>query len=393
MTEVSLQKPEKPVKNRMANMELLRILAMMMVILLHYLGKGGLLTDLTLPLEAKGYTAWLLEAFAIVAVNVYMLISGYFLVESHFKVSRLLGLILQALFYSIFVPAVLLVTGVLKINEISMYQILYYVFPTQMEHYWFLTAYVVMYLFSPLLKVAVHHINRKQHLLVIGGLLTFVSLGKSLLPVRLEMDRFGYDAVWFMCVYLVAAYIRLYGISFFKNKKVSGFWYLLGTAGIFGITMVLHFCYLKWDVFEYFLKAAYDYNHILNLFAAVALFYAFYFIRIPEGKITRFICRISPFTFGVYLLHEQMEVRYLWPAWLGAGKAANPLSLILGAVGAVLAVFAVGIGVDWIRAGFFKVASVLLDRLGFLKGIKRLDAIFAEQSGREEKEIDRAVEK
>lgn len=381
MTEVSLQNPAKPGKNRMANMELLRILAMMMVILLHYLGKGGLLADLTQPLDANGYTAWFLEAFAIVAVNVYMLISGYFLVESRFKVSRLLGLILQAVFYSILVPAVLLLTGILKTDEIGMYQILYYVFPAQMEHYWFLTAYVVMYLFSPLLKAAVHHINQKQHLLVIGGLLVFESLGKSILPVRLEMDRFGYDAVWFMCVYLAAAYIRLYGISFFKNRKSSGCLYLLGTAAIFGITMVLHFGYLKWDVFEYFLKAAYDYNHILNLFAAAALFYAFYFIRIPEGKISRLICRISPLTFGVYLLHEQIEVRYLWPGWLGAGQAQNPLSLLLRALCAVLLVFTVGIAVDWIRTGIFKAAGGILDRLGLLKGIKNLDAIFAEQQG------------
>ena len=34
-------------KKRMANLELLRCLAMMMVIVLHYLGKGGLLPELT----------------------------------------------------------------------------------------------------------------------------------------------------------------------------------------------------------------------------------------------------------------------------------------------------------------------------------------------------------
>ena len=79
-------------KERMANLEVLRCVAMMMVVVLHYLGKGGLLPDLTAPLSVQDMAAWLLEAFCIVAVNVYMMISGYFLCESSFKLSRLLTL-------------------------------------------------------------------------------------------------------------------------------------------------------------------------------------------------------------------------------------------------------------------------------------------------------------
>ena len=76
-------------------------MAMMMVVVLHYLGKGGLLPDLTAPLSAQDTVAWLLEAFCIVAVNVYMMISGYFLCESSFKLSRLLTLWVQLWLYSV----------------------------------------------------------------------------------------------------------------------------------------------------------------------------------------------------------------------------------------------------------------------------------------------------
>lgn len=392
MAENSLQGVKLQNHKRMANMELLRIIAMMMVVVLHYLGKGELLQDLTVDMNAAGYTAWALEALAIVAVNTYMLLSGYFLVESRFKVSRLLGLVLQACFYSVLVPVVLVLMGVLDAGDITLYQLLHYVFPTQMEHYWFLTAYVAMYLFSPLLSIAVHHMSKKQHGLVLAGLLILVSLGKSVLPVRLEMDEFGYDAVWFMCVYLVAAYIRLYGIPFFKNKKISGCMYLLGCAGIFGITMLLHFCYVKWNLFGYFLEAAYDYNHLLNLFAAVALFYVFVRMDLGEGKIARFVCRIAPYTFGVYLLHEQIEVRYLWPGWLGAGRTENPLALVGFTLLAVLVVFTVGVVVDMLRSLLFKGVGILLGKLGVLKIIDRLDAVFAKQQGGEEKQVDGAVE-
>ena len=47
-------------KERMANLEVLRCVAMMMVVVLHYLGKGGLLPDLTAPLSAQDTVAWLL---------------------------------------------------------------------------------------------------------------------------------------------------------------------------------------------------------------------------------------------------------------------------------------------------------------------------------------------
>ena len=85
---------------RQANLELLRCVAMMMVIVLHYLGKGNLLISLEeVWLSPAEVTAWLLESFCIVAVNVYMFISGYFLCTSTFKPSRLIRLWLQVCMY------------------------------------------------------------------------------------------------------------------------------------------------------------------------------------------------------------------------------------------------------------------------------------------------------
>ena len=185
-------------KKRMANMELLRIVAMMMVVLLHYLSKGGFLSPLTGEMTTNSYVAWFLESFAIVAVNVYMLLSGYFLVESGFKVGRLIELICQVLFYTILVPVVLIVCGVLSIQEITVYQLLQYLFPTQMVHYWFVTAYILMYLFVPVLSAGVKALTKKQLQITILLLLVGLSFSKSLLPVKLELDNLGYDAIWFM---------------------------------------------------------------------------------------------------------------------------------------------------------------------------------------------------
>ena len=65
-------------EKRMANYELLRILAMIMVVTLHFLSHSDRLIALGVPLDGVRIIGSLLEAFCLVAVNVYLLISGYF---------------------------------------------------------------------------------------------------------------------------------------------------------------------------------------------------------------------------------------------------------------------------------------------------------------------------
>ena len=336
-------------KKRMANMEVLRILAMMMVVMLHYLSKGQVLPAMTGPLGINGYVAWVLETMSIVAVNVYMLISGFFLTESKFRCTRLIQLVCQVLFYSLLVPVILMAVGVLSVNDLNLYKLLQYGLPVEMEQYWFAAAYVMLYLLTPILRCAVHHMQKTQLKVTIIILLLFWSVNKSLLPVRLTIDELGYDALWFVCVYLCAAYIRLYGIKWFDKAGKGVLGYVAGCAGILGITLVIRALYLVTGKFEDFLIATYHYNHILNLFAAISLFYAFYHWRMKDGWLAAVALKVAPYTFGVYLLHEQVEIRYLWPEWLGASAEGNPLWFVVRSILSVFVVFIVGVAADMVR--------------------------------------------
>ncbi len=350
-------------KKRMANIELLRIVSMMMVVMLHYLGKGGLLPETTGAMTVNGYVAWGMESLCIVAVNVYMLISGYFLVESGFKGRRILELLCQVLFYTILVPLVLILVGVLPASIFNIYHILQTVLPVQMEHYWFITAYVIMYLLSPILSVAAKSMSKEQLRGTIIALLLFFAVSKSILPFELAIDKQGYDGLWFVCVFLVAAYMRLYGIPFFTNggKGRRGILcYLAGCAGVYGLMLLVRLVYLKTGSLDHFIDSTYHYNHVLNLFAAVGLFYAFYYIKLDgDTKCGKLICKIAPYTLGVYLLHEQWDIRYLWPKWLGATAEGNVLMLVLRCIAAVLIVFVAGILVDMIRGMLFSLVRKL----------------------------------
>ena len=292
-------------KERMANLEVLRCVAMMMVVVLHYLGKGGLLPDLTAPLSVQDMVAWLLEAFCIVAVNVYMMISGYFLCESSFKLSRLLTLWLQLWLYSVGIGVLAAVTGIVPAAEVSTHYYLTLLFPVTMGHYWFLTAYLFLYILLPFVGMGLRRMTKQQFQVALVLLFVTFCLLKSVLPFRLEEDGKGYDCLWYLCVFCAAAYLRRFGIPFLQKKSRALLLYLIGIFGTFGEAMLLHLFYLKTGSLELILKIPYEYNHIFPFLASLGLFCLFLDSSI-QGKIGSVAVRIAPYTLGVYLLHENL---------------------------------------------------------------------------------------
>ena len=363
-------------KKRMVNIEILRLLAMAMVVSLHYLAKGELLEKLTDPLSPQGHLAWILESFSIAAVDVYVLISGYFLVETGFRCRRVISLVLQVMFYTCLLPVFLVITGVLSPGEITFYNILQCIFPTNMLHYWFVSAYVLMFLFTPVLNAAVRGMGKRQLRGAIVLLLIMESLSKTVIPVRLELDNLGYDAYWFMVVYLIAAYIRLYGIPFLEKRGRAILCYTLSCFGMYLLTMLIRGAYLVTGQFENFIESAYGYNHLLTIGAAVALFYVFKNMKTggKSPRTAKFICGIAPCSFGVYLLHEQVNVRYEWPFWLGADRCGLPVSLLLHWLAAVLTVMVIGLAVDYLRSLLFRGAGRLLAGGRLDLAFKKVDA-------------------
>ena len=338
---------------RQAGIELLRCIAMLMVITLHYLDKGGVLIPLSQKQSPAGYAAWLLEAFCIVAVNVYVLVSGYFLTESGFKLKRFIVLAGQILFYSLLIPLALILCGKLSVSELTLYDFLFYLLPVQMKHYWFGTAYILMYLFVPVLSAGVKQLSEKQLRGMICLLILVISVAKSDLPFQLAIDNEGYDVVWFLCLFLIAAYFRLYGCNGMKKSGRGWLLYAAGSCGIFLLSLLIAYFSNRFGKFAYFIGSPYHYNHILCLLAAVGLFFAFLHWDIPEGLFAKVVRRIAPYTFGVYLLHENAAVKFLWPELMGMSESMAGNLSPLHWIRTILLIFTVGIFVDFGRSLLF----------------------------------------
>lgn len=386
MTEVSVVK-----KNRMVNLELLRMVSMMLIVVLHYLGKGDLLPvlgDKTLSWGA--YYPWFFEALAIVAVNVYMLLTGFFVASASFKVSRLVKVVLQVWFYAVVVGAIAGAFGLFPDEGLCIHYILCLIFPVSMNHYWFMTAYVFMYVLTPFIAAGARMLTKRQLQIVTAALLIIFSVVKSLVPARLDGDMMGYDSMWYLCICVLAVYIRQYGIPFVNTVKKGLLVWIVSAGAIFAVTLCLRFVYVQTDLLGTVLNMCYDYNHVLNLAASLGIFCAFYRMKGPGGRIGKWILKISPYTLGVYLLHEHLALRYQWQNWLGAEQAKGSSLLIFWVVAAVCAVFTLGILADVLRhilfSGIHKILYFLPPYRKLVAAIQGIDEQMQERSERNKSE-------
>lgn len=340
---------------RQANFELLRIVAMLMILSLHYLVKGGAATPFPFAVQEHpaGVFAWLIEAFCIVAVNCYVLISGYFCVESAWKPGRLVSLLCQVLFYSLLIPVLLLLTGVVSPGDLAVYDWIGFALPFGTEHYWFATAYLVMYLFAPFLSAGIQKMKKRDLQMLLVLLLAFFSVEKTIVPVYLATDRYGYDFGWFLCLFVTAGYIRLYGISWLEKRSNAVGAYALSCLGIWMLSLCSNTLGKEIEVFARYADMPYTYNHLLCLTGAVSLFYVFHNLSLREGRAADAIRLLAPCTFGVYLLHEHILVRYRWLEWLKADQGKESFLFLPHMIGCVLLVYGIGTAVDLARARVF----------------------------------------
>lgn len=354
-------------KARNANIECLRIISMVMVTFMHALAKSDLLLNLTAKNIGKPNTwiAWGLEILCVGAVNIFMLISGYFLIESEFKPIRLIELVAQTLFYSAGGFAVCYALGIVGRSDISIYGILNYIFPIHMEMFWFITAYVLVYILQPILAKGVKAISKKQLQTVIILCLVYECFMKSILPVRLSSDTKGYSFFWYIIVFLIGAYFRLYGFGFLKKPAVGWALYFISTGINLGVVMAVQNIAVNMNHLNELFDYSLEYNHILVLAAAVGIFSAFATMKEKKNWIGRAICFISPMSLGVYLFHENISVRYEWQHWLGLWDILDksPFVFLGRILLAVLIVYVTGTIVDFIRMQLFRPIKYVIGKV------------------------------
>ncbi len=318
---------------RNLGIDLLKLLSMYMVVILHILSYSGLLEQ-TLP---GGDALWLLEMAAYSAVNLFAMTTGFLMADRPFRYRKFLVLWVQVLFWSVLGTVVL---SLIFPSAFGIRVAITTLFPVTFLNYWYFTAYAGMFFFIPFFNRLIESLSRRNHFrLILTCLLVF-----SVLPtVRCDdifFTKFGYSALWLSVMYLIGAYIRKYPVAEKIRKRTSVLVYLGSVLVSWGFKIVVEFAMGKLGIHtevEY-AKALFQYTSPTVVLAAVALFVLFLRLPIPEKSVWAKIARLSPYAFGVYLIHmHPLFKQNVLPHYAGLlasvpGWAAVPTALLLSLV-------------------------------------------------------------
>lgn len=192
--------------SRNYGIDLMRIISMFYVIVLHTLGRGGVLGAVQ-PGSYQYAVAWLLEILAYCAVDIFGVISGYVGYREngkHIHYAGYLELWLEVVAYGL---AVTLLVSILRPELVTGKNFTDMCFPVTNGLYWYFTAYTGLVLFMPVLDFAV----RSASVRTLKKLLLVIFIGFSVYGTVFG-DHFGgskgYSFIWLAILYLIGAIIR-----------------------------------------------------------------------------------------------------------------------------------------------------------------------------------------
>lgn len=284
--------------SRHAGFELLRILSMMMIVLMHGIGHGGLGATAA-PGSFSYFLYWLFFMLGRVSTNCFIMLTGYFMWQSRTKASRLFRIEIQVLFYSLLTFVIGLFAGSVSLSAGNLLRA---VFPVTSCVYWFCSCYFILYLSIPLLNRILAALTRAQFRFMLLMLFLVFSLWQTICfwsdTARVEN---GYSYVWFFVLYFTAAYISIYQI-----RLSSALCLLLYV--VFSLLSVLVRISASGIEARMGLEGMLDtlggYQSPTVFFASICFFLFFQNIKIQGNRPKKIILAIAPLSFGVYLLHD-----------------------------------------------------------------------------------------
>ena len=342
-------------KTRNNSLDLLRIISMMMVVSLHFFGHGGLVCGALVEGTANWYLGESVHAFSIVAVNCFVLLSGYFQCTSKFKLKRLVSVWAQVLFYSV----TLYILTALISGSFSVMVLIKSGLVVTMRQYWFVTAYLLMYAVSPFLNCAIRAMNQKMHLLCCCVLMGIFSVLHNLVYISDFGNVLGGSSfLWFCVLYIVVAYIRFYVPTETKHRKCALAVYAVCVVLIAGERFAAYWITPK--IFGQVLMESlfYSNNSILTTAAAISLFMAMRTVSVKRRVLARFVDFFAPLAFGVYLIHDHANVRpMLWSLLKPYSFAESPW-MIPYCLLCVAGIFTACCLIEWVRQQMFRLCGI-----------------------------------
>lgn len=331
-------------QNRDSNIELFRIITMFFIVAHHYVVNSGLTSAegpiASDPMSWRSIFLLLFGAWGKIGINCFVLITGYFMCKSNITLKKFVKLFCEIMFYKIVIGSVFFITGY---EEFTIKAFAKMFLPVSSVQTNFTGCYILFFLFIPFLNVLVNHLTEKQHILLLFLCsFTYIFFGTiKLLPLSMNYVS------WFIVLYFISSYIRLYPKKIFTKTKV---WAWLSIVCIVLCSLSVVCCTwlgarLSRYLWYFFVT---DSNTILAVFTGICSFMLFKNLKIQHNS---FINAVASTTFGILLIHANCDAmrRLLWQDVFRNVNVYSNALMPLYALGSVVVVFCACAVIDYIR--------------------------------------------
>lgn len=336
-------------EQRKSNMEFLRILSIFMIVVFHCAYKSGFEFSQWFSVNKLVVkTFWMLGELG---VNLFMLISGYFMISGRFKWTKVIRLIAEVLFYSVLtrLAAICLGTAGWPSNWKGFLPVL---LPVTLNQYWFITAYLIVYIMSPYLNLLARAMDAHTYRKLLITALALYSVIPTVVGIFYNTtENFLYynRMIWLTIVYMLGAYIhvRRENVCLLTTRK--GAVWLCVCSALFLVFSIMfidkfedHFAALGTTEVAYFWPP----NTIPMVLLSLGIFGIFLHWDIPYNRAVNLLAST---TLGIYLLHDGVLQGWLWKSVFKCAEYQESPFLFFHILRAALIIFLVGAGVDVLR--------------------------------------------
>jgi surface polysaccharide O-acyltransferase-like enzyme len=317
--------------NRDSNMELFRIVSMLLVLVYHtdYLTFGRPLQEdaINSPFNCLFRTG--INSLSIICVNCFVLISGWFGIRP--KIKRFAGLLFQVFFIC---SITLILYSLFGEHSIDFKDIKSIFLLT--KDLWFVKAYIFLYLISPALNAYTQNVSQRQFLLTLIALFSFQTL-YGWLFVSVNYINDGYSPLSFILLYLLAQYFRKYPGKLAPVSAVSCL-YVFTSIVLTGA--IVEYLLIRFNLLQQIQWGAYAYPLVIIESLFLLLFFAKLSFR------NKLINWIASSCFAVYLLHC---TRNILEEYCNLVRLSYKSYHVFGIIIVVICVFSISILLDKVR--------------------------------------------
>lgn len=321
---------------RKSNIELLRLVCMLMIVNLHTFCFPEFESGTPSHIGVFRLLDLIRESIAIPAVNIFVLISGYFSIK--LKPKKLCSLLFQCYFWLILIWGVMVGLGYATVTKNIIINRLFFF----NDSYWFIREFLVLMVISPFLNLVVGNLSLVKFR---NYLVAYLAIQVIYSIYATQPFGEGYTVASFIGLYLVGRYLRMSQFGSQISMKTL-LWALVGLVAVETAGAVVSMVLNNSDWYYYLLQ----YNNPVVIIEAVVIFLIFNKFNISSPIIN--YCSGS--ALAIYLLHEHPDVEHLFLTYFRGDLYAVPVvQHIVILLLSFVAIFVVAILVDKLRLGIF----------------------------------------